>query len=202
VSLYQRIKRANELDPECEWRSRGYLPHFDGSDVVQFITYRLADSLSSLYIRQLKSRLNSGHISEIEYHRDIEKYLDMGQGEKYLEREDVAVVIEENLLRFDREKYQLLHWVIMPNHVHLLLRPIKGHFLSSIIHSMKSFTANRANNILGSTGRFWSVDYFDRYIRSEAHYNNVVTYIHDNPVKAGLCESNADWHFGCVRNHE
>jgi putative DNA methylase len=199
--MHGRIRRANEIDPDCGWHSRGYLPHFEGGEVVQFITYRLADSLPSLLLRQLKNKRDSKQISEIEYHRGVERHLDLGYGGSYLRRRDVANIVEENLLRFDGEKYQLLHWVIMLNHVHLLLRAINGHSLSSIMHSMKSFTANRANKSLGRTGRFWSVEYFDRYIRDGAHYANTVAYIHANPVKARLCESAAEWQFGCSRRH-
>ena len=111
-------------------------------------------------------------------------------------------MIEENLLRFDGEKYILLHWVIMSNHIHLLLRTLAENSLASVMHSIKSYTANQANKILGRTGPFWSIEYYDRYIRSAAHYGNVVSYIHRNPIKAGLCDVAKDWHFGCASRHD
>ena len=148
MTIHRRIKHANEIDPNFEWHSRGYLPHFDSNQAVQFITYRLADSLPSSFMRQLKFKLDSRQISEVEYYRGIEKHLDLGKGVSHMRRGDVANMVEENLLRFDGEKYQLLHWVIMYNHVHLLLRAINGHSLSAIMHSMKSFTANRAKRSL------------------------------------------------------
>jgi putative DNA methylase len=189
-------------NPESGWTSRGYLPHLDGHDVVQFITYRLADSLPRNFLTKLKAQLDRGEITEIEYHRRVERYLDLGHGPSYLGQQAVAAIIEENLLRFDGDKYSLLHWVLMPNHVHILLRILNGHSLAAIMHSIKSYTANQANRVLGRTGSFWSVEYYDRFIRDGAHYTNVVNYIHRNPVKAGLCGEPGDWEFGCARRHD
>lgn len=184
------------------WYSRGYLPHFDGGEITQFITYRLADSLPVSVLNNNKSLLEQEVISEIEFHKKIDRYLDNGVGATYLKYALVAEVVEENLLRFDGERYRLLHWVIMANHVHVLLTPNPSVSLASIMHSMKSFTANRANKILGRTGKFWSTEYFDRYIRDYSHFENTVAYIHNNPVKAGLCNNGSDWRFGCARLHE
>ncbi len=196
-SLNEWIKK----NPESDWSSRGYLPHLDGRDVVQFITYRLAGSLPRNFLTKLKTQLNRGQIPEIEYHRKVEQYLDLGHGPAYLENQAVAAIIEKNLLRFDGEKYSLLHRVLMPNHVHLLLKILKGYSLAKIMHSIKSYTANQANRELGRTGSFWSIEYYDRFIRDGSHYTNVVDYIHRNPVKAGLCGEPADWEFGCARRH-
>jgi REP element-mobilizing transposase RayT len=85
----------------------------------------------------------------------------------------------------------------MPNHVHVLIEQAGGFRLGDIIHAWKSFTAKQANKHLGRTGAFWAPDYFDRYIRDQAHFDVAVHYIHENPVKAGLvaraeeCDSRA-----------
>ena len=197
--IHQQIKRANEIDPDSGWHSRGYLPHFDSDETVQFVTYRLHGSLPRTFLSKLKVRLDSKQISDIEYHREIERYLDLAEGPNHLADQNIAKMIEENLLRFDGEKYILLHWVIMSNHVHLLLRILAEHSLASVMHSIKSYTANQANKVLDRDGPFWSVEYYDRYIRNAAHYGNAVSYIHRNPVKAGLCAEPSDWRFGCAR---
>ncbi len=197
-TLHDWIKK----NPESDWKSRGYLPHLDGRDVVQFITYRLADSLPRDFLTKLKAQLDREQITEIEYHRKVEQYLDLGQGPTYLQKQAVAAIIEGNLLRFDGIKYILLHWVLMPNHVHLLLKILKGYSLAQVVHSLKSYTANQANRELGRAGRFWSIEYYDRFIRDGRHYANVVNYIHANPVKAGLCGTTKDWAFGCARLHD
>jgi REP element-mobilizing transposase RayT len=197
-----RIRKAKEVDPDTGWHSRGYLPHFDGGGMVQFVTFRLANSIPRAFLKSMKNRLLSKQITDLEYHREVERFLDTGFGPNYLKNPAIASIVEENLLRFDGEKYHLLHWVIMPNHGHVVLRPLEGYPLASIVHSIKSYTANRANNILSRSGRFWSVEYYDRYIRDGKHFSNTVSYVHRNPVKAGLCPAPEDWQFGCARRHE
>lgn len=181
------------------WSSRGYLPHYDDHLKIQFITFRLADSLPAHVFEKLRDGQRRGLISEIEFHRVLERYLDSGNGAKYLSDPRIAKMVEENLIHFDGVKYELHAWVLMPNHGHVLLEPMERHTLSSIMHSMKSYTSHRANEILGRSGSFWSKEYFDRYIRNQEHYRNVIRYIDDNPVKAGLCARPELWPYGSAR---
>ena len=81
----------------------------------------------------------------------------------------------------------------MPNHIHVLATLQDDYSLSSVVHSWKSYTAKRANKILGRNGAFWHVDYFDRFMRDEKHLATTLDYIHWNPVKAGLCPEPSDW---------
>jgi putative DNA methylase len=101
----------------------------------------------------------------------------------------------ETLLKWDNERYTLIAWVVMPNHVHILIELLGKHELSEIMHSIKSYTAHEANKILGRRGQFWFIESFDRYIRDARHYRNTVRYIENNPVKAGLCRSSTEWEF-------
>jgi putative DNA methylase len=110
-----------------------------------------------------------------------------------LRDEAVARMVQTALLHFDGLRYRLIAWVVMPNHVHVLIETIPGHALSDIIHSSKSFTAKAANRILKRTGVFWEQEYFDRVIRDENHFWNAVSYIQENPVKAGLVPLAAAW---------
>ncbi|HZY42050.1 MAG TPA: transposase, partial [Anaerolineae bacterium] len=64
-----------------------------------------------------------------------------------------------------------------------------------VLHSWKSFTAQQANRLLNRTGEFWAREYYDRFIRDERHFAQTVTYIEQNPVKAGLVESAEAWPF-------
>ena len=132
----------------------------------------------------------------MELRRRIERYADGGHGECALLDERIAQLVENALLHFDGTRYRLLEWVIMPNHVHVLVETIPGHPLDSILHSWKSFTAKRANKILDRTGVFWLQDYFDRYIRDEKHLVAVREYIQNNPVQAGLAQSSDEWQWG------
>jgi REP element-mobilizing transposase RayT len=107
--------------------------------------------------------------------------------------------VENALLYFDGERYRLLAWAIMPNHVHAMIEQIEGYALGGIIHSWKSFTAKEINKLQRSTGSVWSADYHDRFIRHAEHYECAVNYIELNPVKAGLVGRAEDWLFSSAR---
>ena len=172
---------------------RGYLPHYDADVVTQFVTFRLAGSLPTTVINGLKKNLKAGLISEIDYHREIDKYLDMTEGLTTLRIERIAEIIYQTLIKFDGVKYKLHAWVIMPNLGLLLLTPADGYSLAEILHSIKSYTANFANKTLGEKGHFWSPEYFDRFIRNREHFEKALKYIENNPVKARLCKEPEDW---------
>lgn len=180
------------------WRSRGYIPHFDGGEVAQMVTFRLADSLPKDKLEAWKAELAGLSDAEAaaEYHSRVEGYLDKGSGKALLRDRSVAAIVQEALLHFDGERYRLYAWVVMPNHVHVLIRPLSGHNLAEIVQSWKSFTAKQANRVLGLSGHFWQKEYFDRYARNERHFAAAVSYIERNPVKAGLCPSREAWEFG------
>jgi REP element-mobilizing transposase RayT len=177
------------------WHNRGYLPHFDGGEITQFLTYRLADSLPQSVLRNLQIQVEQELITDREMLINVEKYLDQGIGNCYLRNTKVAEIVEENLLHFADVKYKLHAWVIMPNHMHILLRPLEGYSLSEIVHSCKSYTAMIANRVLNRRGTFWFPEGFDRFIRDYDHFEKAFNYIERNPVKAGFCENQSDWRF-------
>jgi len=179
------------------WHSRGYLPHFDGGELAQFITFRLHDALPGAVLARWKEELKHEKSGDIEaiMRRRVEAYLDQGHGNCYLKQPRLGAMVQNALLFHDEIKYRLSAWAIMPNHVHLLCTPAIGHNLAEIMHSLKSYTANEANKTLGREGRFWQKEYFDRYIRNARHFAKVVAYIENNPVKARLCEKVEDWPF-------
>lgn len=77
----------------------------------------------------------------------------------------------------------------MPNHVHMVFKLLPNHSLSKTMHSLKSFTAKRANALLSLTGPFWQREYYDRLIRNGKELDRAIAYVRSNPEKAGL----ADW---------
>ena len=97
------------------------------------------------------------------------------------------------MLHFDGERYRMLAWCVMPNHVHAVLEPIKGNRLGTIVQTWKSFSAKKANSVLDRSGPFWHKDYFDRFIRDEGHLARTVEYVERNPVKAGLASTPSAW---------
>jgi putative DNA methylase len=182
---------------QSEWHSRGFLPHWEGGEIPQFITFRLDDSLPRALIDRWKEELRdlATDPAKIARHRRIEAALDKGHGSAALADARVATAIETSLQHLDGVRYRLHDWVVMPNHVHVLATPLGDHTLSQITHSWKSFTAKIANKILSREGTFWAPEYFDRAIRTPQHYGNTVGYIAMNPVKAGLCASPEKWRY-------
>ena len=185
----------SKLDTKFGWRSRGYLPHFDGGEVSQFITTRLFDSLPQSVLEKWRVELEREEITDVELRKKIEHYLDQNYGECFLKDERVAEIVRENLLFHEGKKYKLYAWVVMPNHIHYLITPIAPHTLAEITHSNKSFTAHEANKVLKRNGQFWFHESFDRYIRDEKHFVQTIAYIENNPVKSGLCGKPSDRKF-------
>lgn len=178
------------------WHSRGFLPHFDADGFTQFITFRLADSVPQNVLEKWRVELDKGEIKDADFRRRVEYYLDQNYGQDWLRIEAIANIIQQTLLKWDGEKYRLISWVIMPNHGHILLSPLEGISLSDIMHSIKSFTAHAANDILDRKGQFWAKEYFDRYIRDQRHFASTIKYIETNPVKARLCKLPEEWPYG------
>lgn len=177
------------------WHSRGYLPHFDRPGSIQMVTFRLADSIPAAKLIEFTET----RVADSARRQHIEDWLDAGYGACYLKDQRVACSVESALLHFDGIRYQLLAWVVMGNHVHVVVETLGEHELSDVVHSWKSFTSNEANRLLVRRGRFWQPEYFDRLIRDERHLEAAIRYTEGNPVKAGLVESPGDWPFSSVR---
>jgi type I restriction enzyme R subunit/putative DNA methylase len=183
-----------------EWYSRGYLPHRDRIGLLQSITFRLADSLPQEMLRELELELAglSESRRDVERRRRIEEWLDSGMGCCALRHPAVARIVQDSLLYFDGERYRMIAWCIMPNHVHALVEPLVA--LEKIVHGWKSVRARRLlarNEELGlgipDAGHLWMREYWDRFIRDERHLGEAIGYIHQNPVKAGLCDAPEKW---------
>ncbi len=213
-----------------EWYKRGYLPHRDRGGLYQVITYRLADSLPENALNRIEEKLrtvNSGEI-EIERRKELEAWLDAGHGNCVLQHPQAAECVVDTWRKFNRERYDLIAWVVMPNHVHVLIRTYEDVALGRIVQSWKSYTGRRISEMffhpgasgnaepqLGSQGaaektrtsragarrsqRVWMREYWDRYIRDEKHFRAALDYIHSNPVKAGLVSQPEDWPWSSAR---
>jgi REP element-mobilizing transposase RayT len=115
-------------------------------------------------------------------------------GPSWLKDERVARAVVDTL-RFGEEHlhlYRLHAWVLMSNHAHILIEPNVE--LSRIMRSIKSFSARRANEILGRTGEpFWQDEYYDHWVRDPTEFGKIADYIEFNPVAAKLVEQFEDW---------
>lgn len=177
------------------------LPHWQQDQVLYFLTWRLADSLPAgvlkTWQRQKADWLAShpppwtGQVEE-EYHerfsRQMDRWLDQGTGGCVLRDPRAAQVVADALRHFDGERYWLDRFVVMPNHVHVLVTLHEGVRLDEVVHSWKSFSANRINRVLARRGELWQEGYFDRIIRSEGHWRRCREYVEANPREASLRE--------------
>jgi len=182
----------------------GYFPHFDGECVTQHVCFGLFDSLPRRLLEQWRIELDAlqyqkRYDKHAEFRRRVDQFLDTGHGSCFLRDERLAKIVENALLYFAGRRYALHAWCVMPNHVHILFTPIEGVEMSMIVRSWKSFTAHECNKILQRTGRFWQREPFDRYIRNGTHFRRTLTYIENNPVKAGLCGKAEDWQWSSAR---
>jgi REP element-mobilizing transposase RayT len=194
-------KQATRPGEPAGWHSRGYLPHFEGGEIAQTVTFRLFDALPQALLEQWRQALAHRPQNEAapRLRRCLEVHLDKGAGSAWMRRPEIAGKVEDALLHFDGQRYRIQAWVVMPNHVHALLTPIVGWDLGKILHSWKSFTSNECNKLLGRVGEFWQRETWDRYVRDERHYWNAIRYIENNPVKAGLSRKPEDWRWSSAR---
>jgi putative transposase len=118
-----------------------------------------------------------------------------------LRRPDIAKLIEVALRFHHRDWYELLAWVIMPNHVHLLIT-VGDTTLSKIVKELKRYTAREANKLLQRRGGFWAEDYFDTYMRDGEHESKTRRYIENNPTKAFLVRDSKEWLWSSARHRD
>lgn len=133
-----------------------------------------------------------------ERRRKLEEYLDRGLGECWLRQAVIAKLTEDALRFFDGQRYRLSAWVVMPNHVHLLV-DVWETPLAELVKSWKSFVAREANRWLGRRGEFWEREYLDTVIEDEKHRRTAVRYIENNPAKARLVLDPKDWSWSSAR---
>ena len=93
----------------------------------------------------------------------------------------------------EKYKFRLYNFCIMPNHIHLLIKPAEGSNLSRIMQWIKTRAAKRWNFIHGSIDHLWGDRFFPQIINDERQYFHAFEYINRNPVKAGLCKEPQDW---------
>ncbi len=189
------------------WYTRGYLPHYDQGGIYQVITYRLGDSISQGILKNMQWELKNvaPEFLEAERRRKIEKYLDKGHGSCILKNIECAKVVENAWRHFDGERYDLTAYVVMPNHVHVLLKVYEGVELAKIVKSWKSYSSRRINEIIkdaglktsapgkisaglrtSALGNLWQRGYWDRYIRDEKHFYQTLEYIRKNFDSGGV----------------
>jgi putative DNA methylase len=181
------------------WHQRGFLPHFDAPEVTQFVTFQLHDSFPVTRRAEFEAILKEPDDSV--KRRKLEAWLDRGHGECWLQRRDAAELVEKILLEADGRDYRMLAWVVMPNHVHLVV-DVWNVPLLKLINGWKGKSSRQANQLLNRSGKFWQEDYYDTLIRDEAHLKRAIRYTEQNPVKAFLAKAARDWPWCSARQRD
>jgi 1-hydroxy-2-methyl-2-(E)-butenyl 4-diphosphate synthase len=192
---------------QLEKRDSTFLPHWRIPGATYVVTFRLADSLpesaladyhrrKEILMERLHELSSQGGSrsslralvalrSEIVGFQDtfLDAALNQCHGECHLKNPKIAGLVEGALKHFDGERYTLFSWSVMPNHVHAMLRPIGKHKLEDIVQAWKSFSAKKANEILGRSGAFWQAEYYDHLVKDADDFRSQVRYVLDNPSK-------------------
>ena len=169
-----------------EYRRR--LPHFQPTDRYLFLTWRLWGSLPNK--PDFAVFPTPGH-AFVAHDRMLDRH---PSGPRWLQDPAIADLVARAILRGDsgRHFYHLCAWVVMPNHVHLLILPRVP--TPEITRWLKGSTARAANRIIGRTGLpFWQDESYDHYLRNSEQISRTMAYIEQNPVSAGLVDSVELW---------
>jgi len=162
-------------------KSRRRLPHVYPPDRWLFVTWHLHGSLPlGLYPPPHKANAGQAFVW-MDRHLDQER-----SGPHYLRQESIAQAVVDSLLRgVSLGHYRLAAFVVMANHVHVLLWPLIPP--SRLLKALKGTTAREANRLLGRSGeRFWQAESYDHWVRDEQEFHRIAAYIENNPVAAGL----------------
>jgi len=188
------------------------LPHWQPEGATFFVTWRLFGSLPVQKRPALSARLRvsrNGRAAEgpLKTETPGERFVRLDReldrtaiGPHWLRIPSVADSVTNLILKGEKELgYFSLHaFVVMPNHVHLLMKPKIE--LRRIMNGIKGSTANAANKILRRTGKpFWQDEAFDHWVRTEKEFGNIFRYIEWNPVSAGLVRRPEDWVWSSAR---
>jgi REP element-mobilizing transposase RayT len=177
------------------------MPHWRQDGATYFVTFRLADSLPQAKLRELEEvRLewekknprphgsdNLQHLARLLAER-TEAWLDQGMGSCILKESALAAMVTDAMHFFDGDRHEISAYVVMPNHVHAIVRPLQWaqHPLESILKSWKQCSSTTINQRIGCKGPLWQQESYDRIVRDEEHLYRCLQYIGCNPKKAGL----------------
>ena len=194
-------------------KMQGHLPHWDQEGATYFITWRTADSIpKEVWLQWRKERgqwliahgINPDstdwrkHLEQLpeaerlEFARaftaKLEAHMDDCHGDCLLKLAELAKIVSDALRFFDGDRYLLGDFVVMPNHVHLLVGHIARNAMLKQVESWKTWTAREINKRANREGRFWQDESFDHLVRSPGAFDKFRRYIAENPAKAKLNE--------------
>ncbi|MBL9177953.1 MAG: transposase [Verrucomicrobiaceae bacterium] len=190
--------------------THGHLPHWDQAESTYFITWRMADSIPrEIWPRWREERdawllahdinpaakdwrfdlemLDEAARNDFRrFARALEKELDACHGGCVLRDPAISRLVADALHHFDGARYSLGDYVVMPNHVHLLVGGLPRQAMLKQVESWKKWTAIQINKALSHSGRFWQDESFDHLVRNDASFQKFRAYIAQNPVTARI----------------
>ncbi len=191
-NLDKGIYRSRDFSPGLKSKTKvsppGHLPHIDLKNHYQFITFRTHDSVDGFL-----KKLTQQNLPNSKQQLAIDQYLDQSNNGAYLNT-DVLLLLFEFIKIKDSLLYELIAFCIMPNHVHLLIKPLDT--LLKIMQKLKGGSAKLINEKLKRSGRFWAAQYYDKLIRDEKHFLLVYAYIKNNPLVLGEAETSVPRFYG------
>ena len=167
---------------------RRRLPHIYPHGAALFLTWHLHGSVPASLLPP------PGPLSSGQAFVWLDRHLDaLRVGPMYLRQPEIAQIVVDSIRRGEElGHYELVAFVVMANHVHLLIWPKIAP--ARLLKSLKGFTAREANRLLGQTGEpFWQKESYDHWVRNPAEFDRIRAYIEANPVKAGLVQNAGDY---------
>ncbi len=182
------------------------LPHWVVDVGCYAITIRCKGTLPKQIIRQLAEINESLQVIPAQsaealqhYRRSfyiLEAYLDNTSENTLFNECELRRSFSQFLKDYSFDGLEFQHWVIMPNHVHLLTKPFHAKTMEDFQRALRQFklrTTNYINRTLNRSGSCWQKGWYDRWVRNEIEFARWRKYLAMNPVKAGLCQSPKDW---------
>ena len=167
---------------------RRRLPHFYPEGIPLFLTWHLHGCLPASLLPP------PGPLASGQAFVWLDRRLDAPRGGPiYLRQPDIAQIVVGSIHKgASLGHYELGAYVVMANHVHLLIRPLVAP--DRLLKSLKGATAREANRLLARTGEpFWQKESYDHCVRNQIEFEKIRTYIETNPVKAGLVRNPEDY---------
>ena len=183
-------------------------PHWKQEGKIHFVTWRLADSLPQVKLRELERDRMAWRLKHRDkpvrslepaerreyyrlFHERVERWLDAGVGSCVLGKPGPRKEVIDALRYFHDARYRIGSFAVAGNHVHALVVPFTGMDLSTITHTWKSYTAKSINKLLGRTGTLWKAESFDHIVRSEASLAKFEKYILAHDKQGAYVEHHA-----------
>jgi len=210
ASVKSTVQKSSESTLRAGFHSRGVLPHIKKEGASYFVTFRLAGTLPKEVLIRFKAERQAILADALAgrrpltwqeqeelfrwYSARVDKYLDAGHGDCWLASPEIASLAANTLQHHANKRFILHAWVVMPNYVHAVLRPLPDWTLTKILKSWKGFSAREINRKLKLTGKpLWQTESYDHLIRDEEDLQRSCHYTINNPVHARLCKQPEDW---------